>query len=142
MQRRRLMMATALGGLGLGSPALRAADEGLAVIAHPGVKGLDLEGLKRLYTGRMVELDGLPLRPLNLPAGTALRQRFLRAVLQQDDDDYIAYWTVRRHIGKGVPPRELRSSAEVLELVARTPGAVGYVETAELRPGVSVLLRR
>lgn len=142
MQRRRLMMATALGGLGLCSPALRAADEGLAVIAHPGVRGLDLEALKRLYTGRMVELDGLPLRPLNLPAGTALRQRFLRAVLQQDDEDYIAYWTVRRHIGKGVPPRELRSSAEVLDLVARTPGAVGYVESAELKPGVSVLLRR
>ncbi len=142
MQRRRLMMATALGGLGLGSPVLRAADEGLAVIAHPGVKGLDLEALKRLYTGRMVELDGLPLRPLNLSAGAALRQRFLRVVLQQDDEDYIAYWTVRRHIGKGVPPRELRSSAEVLDLVARTPGAVGYVETAELKPGVSVLLRR
>ena len=141
--KRRLFLSRWLGiGLGLAVPMVRAADDGLAVVAHPGVKGLDAEALRRIYTGRMVELDGLPLRPLNLPAGTALRQRFLRAVLQQDDEDYIAYWTVRRHIGKGVPPRELRSSAEVLDLVARTPGAVGYVESAELKPGVSVLLRR
>ena len=45
-------------------------------------------------------------------------------------------------MGKGVPPRELANSAEVLNFVSSTPGAVGYVEENDLKSGVSVLLRR
>ena len=135
-----------LGGLLLAAPLAtgpaHAADDGLVVIGHSALKAMDAELLRRVYSGRTVEVDGQPLRPLNLVSPSPLRQRFMKAVLQQDDEDYVAYWTVRRYIGKGVPPRELRSSAEVLEAVARTPGAIGYIEAAELRPGVSVLLRR
>ncbi|MBN8489603.1 MAG: hypothetical protein J0M20_17970, partial [Burkholderiales bacterium] len=142
MQRRHLLLIGLAATLpaGLLSPA-RAADDGLAVIAHPGLKGLDAETIKRAYTGRAVELDGQALRPLNLPSTSPLRQRFLKTLLQQDDEAYLAYWTVRRYIGKGVPPAELRSSAEVLDHVARTPGAIGYVDPAELRAGVAVVLR-
>lgn len=141
--RRRHLLLSLLAGL----PALRAthahaADDGLAVIAHPGLKGLDAETIRRAYSGRAVELDGQALRPVNLPSGSPLRPRFLKAVLQQDDEAYIAYWTVRRYIGKGVPPAELRSSAEVLDYVARTPGAIGYVDPSDLKAGVAVVLRR
>lgn len=143
MQRRHFL----LGGLAATLPVLLAApagaaDEGLAVIAHPGLKGLDSETLRRAYTGRAVELDGQALRPVNLASGHPLRQRFLKVLLQQDDEAYLAYWTVRRYIGKGVPPAELRSTAEVLDFVSRTPGAIGYVDPAELRAGVAVALRR
>ncbi|MBQ0961042.1 hypothetical protein KAK06_18955 [Ideonella sp. 4Y11] len=143
MQRRHFL----LGGLAAALPTLlagpvHAADEGLAVIAHPGLKGLDAETIRRAFTGRAVELDGQALRPVNLPSAHPLRQRFLKALLQQDDEAYLAYWTVRRYIGKGVPPAELRSTAEVLDFVARTPGAIGYVDPAELRAGVAVVLRR
>ncbi|HMW22334.1 MAG TPA: hypothetical protein PKC59_02770 [Burkholderiaceae bacterium] len=121
---------------------LAQADDGLAVIAHPGVRGLDAEAIRRVYSGRMVELDGQPLRPVQLVAGHPLRRRFATAVLQQSDEDFIAYWTVRRYIGKGAPPRELGSSAEVIAQVIATPGAIGYVDVSDLRPGLHVLLRR
>lgn len=55
-------------------------------------------GHQRIYGGRMVELDGQPLR-----------RRFAAAVLQQCDADFIAYWTVRRYIGKGAPARTASS---------------------------------
>jgi ABC-type phosphate transport system substrate-binding protein len=135
------MVWTLAAVLGLSGMPARA-DEGVAVIGHIAANNLDAETLKRIYTGRTIELDGQALRPVNLAAGHPVRRRFLAAVLQQQEDDYVAYWTVRRYIGKGAPPRELASTAEVIDYVRRTPGAIGYVEPAEVPPGVGVLLRR
>lgn len=118
------------------------AEEGVVVIANSSLRGLDTESIRRIYTGRMVELDGMPLRPVQLGAGHPLRRRFLGAFLQQSDEDYIAYWTVRRYIGKGAPPRELGSTSELVTFVQNTPGAIGYIDAAELRPGLHVLMRR
>lgn len=132
------LLASAL--LGLGTPA-RAADEGLVVVANAPLRGLDAEALKRIYTGRMIELDGQALRPVNLAPGQAARKRFLAAVLQQEEDDYLAYWTVRRYVGKGAPPRELATPAEVAAHVRATPGAIGYLDAADLKPGLVVVLR-
>ncbi|MBI5259463.1 MAG: hypothetical protein HY855_23380 [Burkholderiales bacterium] len=133
-------MAAGAAGLCLGTPPARAEDT-LVVIANSALK-LDAEALKRVYTGRLVELDNLALRPVNLAPGHALRRRFLAAVMQQSEEDYLAYWTVRRYIGKGVPPRDLASPADVVDFVQRTPGAIGYIDASDLKPGVHVLLRR
>jgi len=147
MQRRAFLTlaATPCAGLLL-QPLSVQADEGVVVIANAPLRGVDGEAIKRIYGGRMVELDGQPLRPVQLAAGQALRRRFANAVLQQSDEDFIAYWTVRRYIGKGAPPRELASSAEVIAHVQHTPGAIGYIDAADLKPdlkpGLHVLLRR
>lgn len=122
-------------------PASAADLDGLVVIAHPSVGRLDLTTVQRLYTGRAIEVAGMPVTVVNLSAGNPLRDRFLSTILNQDNDRYIAYWTVRRHIGKGVPPRDLKGSAEVIEYVQATPGGVGYIGAADLRPGLNVVLR-
>ncbi len=141
MHRRTFLRLGALAfGAALGGSAI--ADEGVVVIGHPGLRSLDTEALRRIYAGRTVELDGQALRPVQLSAGAALRKRFATAVLQQSDEDFIAYWTVRRYIGKGAPPRELGSAAEVIAYVQATPGALGYIDAADLRPGLQVVLRR
>lgn len=93
--------------------------EDFVVIGHPGLPKVDAATLLRLYTGRAIELAGQPVTVVNAPAGTPVRQRFLALVVQMDDERYIAYWTVRRHVGKGVPPRELRS-AEAAAFVQAT----------------------
>lgn len=141
MQRKAFLIAVTAGLLALAQAPARA-DDGVVVIANAPLKGLDAEALRRIYSGRTVELDGQALRPVNLAPGQALRRRFLATVMQQDDEDYVAYWTVRRYIGKGTPPRELRSSGEVIDYVSRTPGAIGYIDAGELRPGLNVVFRR
>ena len=143
MQRRAFLTLAAAPCANLFLQPLSAwADEGVAVIANAPLRGIDAEAIKRIYGGRMVELDGQPLRPVQLTAGQPLRRRFASAVLQQSDEDFIAYWTVRRYIGKGAPPRELASSAEVIAHVQRTPGGIGYIDAADLKPGMHLLLRR
>ncbi|MBK7002164.1 MAG: hypothetical protein IPH35_20055 [Rhodoferax sp.] len=112
----------------------------IALIAHASIAKVDEDTVQKIFTGRVIEVGGVNVVPVNAGSGSALRNRFLKAFLNQDEEKYTAYWTVRRYIGKGKPPRELAgSSADIIAFVQATPGAVGYVEEADLKTGVNVV---
>ena len=113
------------------------------VVAHPDTPALDESTLQKIYLGKVVEIDGRPIIPVNLARGNAMRKNFMERILAQDDDKFIAYWTVRRYIGKGSPPREFDSIESQLEFVRNTPGAVGYVDASVAStPGLKTLIKR
>ena len=119
------------------------AADALVVVAHPDTPALNEDTLQKIYLGKIVKINGHPIIPVNLNRGSVLRMAFMQQVLAQDDDKFIAYWTVRRYIGKGSPPREFATVREQLEFVRATPGAVGYVdESTDNRRGVKTLLRK
>jgi hypothetical protein len=122
-------------------PSQGADSVAFVVIAHSNVARVDAPTLQRLYTGRAIEVGGLPVTVVNASVGMPLRERFLADVVGLDSDRYIAYWTVRRHVGKGVPPRDLKSAAEIIDFVQATPGGLGYIATGDLRPGLNVVFR-
>lgn len=103
---------------------------------------LDSETVQKVYSGKMIEIGGISITAVHANVGSALRIRFLQSYLNQDEEKYTAYWTVRRYIGKGIPPKELSTGADIINFVQSTPGAVGYVDEADLRPGLNVLLRK
>jgi ABC-type phosphate transport system substrate-binding protein len=113
----------------------------VVLIANPSVPHLDLVTAQRLYTGRAVEVGGVAVTVVNAAPGSPARERFMASVMAEDDDRYLAYWTVRRAVGKGTPPHELRTAAQVIEFVQATPGGLGYVLASELKPGLKVVLR-
>lgn len=114
---------------------------GVVVIGNANLAGLDASTLEKVYTGKVIEVGGVSVTAVNANSGSAVRTRFLKAYLNQDDDKYTAYWVVRRYIGKGVSPRELPSSAAIISFVRSTPGAIGYVDEADLPPDLNVLLK-
>jgi ABC-type phosphate transport system substrate-binding protein len=114
---------------------------GLVVIGHVNLTRLDASTLEKIYTGKVIEVDGIPVTAVNANSGSPVRSRFLKVYLNQDEDKYTAYWTVRRYIGKGASPRELPNSTEVINFVKSTPGAIGYIDEADVTPGVNVLLK-
>ena len=115
----------------------------LLVIAHADTPALNEDALQRIYLGKIVEIDGRPVIPVNLAKGNNLRRDFMERILAQDDDKYIAYWTVRRYIGKGSPPREFASVEQQLEFIRATPGAVGYIDaSAEVIPGLKTVFKK
>jgi hypothetical protein len=129
--------------LGLCVTVPATAAEVLVVVAHPDTPALSEETLQKIYLGKVVEVNGHPIVPVNLKKGNVLRIAFMRQVLAQDDDKFIAYWTVRRYIGKGSPPREFATVREQLEFVRATPGAVGYLdESTDNRQGVKTLWKK
>lgn len=113
----------------------------LLLVGHANVPRLDVSTVQRLYTGRAVEVAGIAVIVVNQFPASHQRRRFMAAVMQLPDDKYIAYWTVRKHIGEGTPPRELTSADEVIDFVLSTPGGVGYISGADVRPGLNIVLR-
>jgi ABC-type phosphate transport system substrate-binding protein len=111
------------------------------LIGNATVPRIDLITVQRLYTGRAVEVGGLPVTVVNAAPGSRLRERFMSDVMKQEEGRYVAYWTVRKHVGKGTPPRELKSVDEIIEFVQSTPGAVGYIPASDVRAGLNVVLK-
>lgn len=140
MKRRALIESLPVILLPLGSAA-RAQLGGVAVIGHADLARIDVPTLQRIYTGRVVEVGGVSVNPINVSASNPVRARFLASYLNQNEENYLAYWTVRRYIGKGVPPREVETVAEMVRLVQSTRGAIGYVDEASLAPGLNVIVR-
>jgi ABC-type phosphate transport system substrate-binding protein len=129
--------------LALGALSQSAAPASLMVVANLDTPALDEETLQKIYLGKIVEVDGHPVTPVNLAKGSGLRRAFMEQYLTQDDDKYVAYWTVRRYIGKGTPPREFATIEQQLEFLRATPGAIGYVDdTIDVRSGLRTLLRK
>jgi ABC-type phosphate transport system substrate-binding protein len=82
------------------------------------------------------------VKPVNAKLGSNERNRFLENVMNQDEEKYTGYWTVRRYIGKGTPPNELNSAAEIIDYVKSTAGAIGYIDATELKTEMNVLNRK
>lgn len=112
------------------------------VIGHSALPKTDKVTLQRLYTGRIVSIGTQAVTPVNLPAGSTVRDDFLQMVMEQKEEQYTGYWLVRRYVGKGSPPKELGSVDEVVRFVVATPGAVGYVPWSKVPPGANVIFRR
>lgn len=114
----------------------------IVVIGNSNVPKMDVATIQKIYTGKFISVSGVNVTPVAAKPGTTARNRFLHEFINQDEEKYAAYWTVRRYIGKGAPPTELASSADVINYVQSTPGAVGYIDEAELKQGVNVIARR
>ncbi|MDD2366946.1 MAG: hypothetical protein PHN84_12345 [Desulfuromonadaceae bacterium] len=114
----------------------------IVVIGNGNVPKMDTVTVQKIYTGKFIKVSGVSVKPVGVKPGAVTRNTFLREFLNQDEEKYTAYWTVRRYIGKGVPPADLQSAAEVIKYVQSTPGGVGYIDEAELKPGMNVVARR
>lgn len=114
----------------------------IVVIGHGSVPKLDLPTVQKIYAGKIIAVGGQNVAAVNAKSGMPVRNTFLQEFLNQDDEKYIAYWTVRRYIGKGAPPLELGSVAEIVSYVQSNPGAIAYIDEADLKPGMNVVARK
>lgn len=114
----------------------------VVVIANNNVPKMDATTIQKIYTGKIISISDINLKPVNAKLGTKERNRFLDVFMNQDEEKYTGYWTVRRYIGKGTPPNELNSAAEIIDYVKSTAGGMGYIDEADLKEGVNVIGRK
>lgn len=120
------------------------ASAGVAIIAHPstGTSTLTVEQVSQIFMGRAKALpDGSLVTPVDLAEGAPARVQFVERVLGKNEQQLRSYWSRMIFTGKGQPPRSVATAAEVLRMVANTPGTVGYVDTKDLTTKVKVLYR-
>jgi hypothetical protein len=73
--------------------------------------------------------SGGAIHPLDLRADSPTRVGFSERVVRRSVAAVKSYWQQRIFSGRGLPPPELDSDAEVVRYVQRDPSAVGYVSS-------------
>ena len=68
--------------------------------------------------------------PVQPPPSSALRREFTRVIHETTVAFVIRYWQRLIFAGRAIPPLELTADEDIIAFVRKTPGAIGYVETA------------
>ena len=83
--------------------------------------------LRSIYKGRLSQVNGQRLTPLNIAPGTTDRDEFLERIMNLNELDYTGYWHVRRYTGQGTPPAEVDSREELFATLKEQPDGIGYL---------------
>ena len=142
--RRVLFVVVALLGCALASPAGAggAASAEFKLVANPSVKASEISvgDLKGVFLVTKASLpDGSQVEPVL--ATTAAHQAFLRD-LGKTDAALSMYYRSLVFTGRGSMPKVCGSDAEVIEYVAKTKGAIGYVSASATTSGTKTLAVR
>lgn len=110
------------------------------VIANPSVKAMEVSKgeLKDVFTGASSSLAGSHVTPVLLKGGAA-NDEFLSEYVGKSDGAFMASWRSLVFSGQASMPKTVDSEAAMVDFVAHTPGAVGYVSKAAAHEGVKVL---
>ena len=102
----------------------------VAVIAHPSVPAQDISRaqLLDLYMGDVKEWDnGEPIILIDLKPRTDIKQTFYD-FLGKSASRMKSVWMKQMLTGEGRPPEAMSTQEDLLEKVASTPGAIGYID--------------
>jgi len=125
MKKRRLSILIL--GVVLGCAAAQA--QNVVVIVNSGVKATaaSSDDIRGIFTGDKSSLgDGSRVTPVTLKGGPA-HEAFLKAYVSKGDAAFRTGWRNLVFTGQGAMPKMFDSEAAVVDYVAATPGAIGYV---------------
>lgn len=111
------------------------------MIASPSVTDtVTREELTRIYRRKTrFWNNGARIIPVNLSTEHPLRRRFSQLVLGSLPEDLEAYWN-EQYFNGIAPPYVLTSEAAIIQFVATTAGAIGYINATAVTENVRVLL--
>lgn len=121
------------------TPAARAAD--IKIVANPsvGVSAVSAEELRGIFLVTKSSFsDGSRVEPV-LEKGGPVHEAFVKEYLGKTDSALQTYYRSLVFTGKGAMPKTFASDADVVAYVARTKGAVGYVDAGAGTSGVKTL---
>lgn len=131
-----LLLLPALAGAGADKPGFT-----VVVNTESKLQKISDDDLLRIYLGKKTlwEETSTRIQPALLEEDQASAQAFLEGALKKSVSQYRAYWKRLLFSGGGSSPRTFRTSAQVMEFVARQPGGIGVVESSAVDNRVKVL---
>lgn len=113
----------------------------VAVIVHPSNSNdLSKSDITRIFLGKKKSFpDGADAIPVDQKEGSAARSAFVGTVLKKNDQQIKAYWAQLLFTGKGTPPKEVGTSADVKKLISENPALIGYIDAADADASVKIV---
>lgn len=131
------LLAAAL--LGLCSSAALSAQP--AVVGHPGLSSEKIDGatLKSVLLGRKVAWDGAGRITLAVLKSGPVAEELLKAHADLSLSAFNNHWRRLAMTGGGTAPKAFDNEADLRKFVAETPGAIGFLDRAQVDGSVIVL---
>lgn len=122
--------------------ALANAEVAVIVSASNANSALDQDTISRVFLGKTSNFpDGSQAIPVDQNEGSASREAFNDKVLGKSSSQLKAYWSRLIFTGKGTPPKESGSDADIKNLVAKNPNLIGYVDSSVVDSSVKVVFK-
>lgn len=124
--------------------AAASANAEIVVIVNPKnpAASLSAEQVAALYLGNSSAFpDGGAAALADQPESAGIRGTFYEKATGRSAAQAKATWARLTFTGKGTPPKELKSDADVKAFVASDPKAIGYVDASAVDDSVKAVLK-
>jgi ABC-type phosphate transport system substrate-binding protein len=138
---RSLKLCFAAAGLALAAASAQAE---IVVIVNPKnpAASMTAEQVSALFLGSATTFpDGGAAALADQPEAAGIRGDFYQKATGRSAAQVKATWARIVFTGKGAPPKELKSEAEVKAFVANDPKAIGYVNSSAVDGSVKAVLK-
>lgn len=124
--------------------AAASANAELVVIVNPKnpAASMTAEQVAAIYLGTTSTFpDGGAVALADQPESAGIRGDFYQKATGRSAAQVKATWARLTFTGKGAPPKELKSDADVKAFVAADPKAIGYVDSSAVDSSVKAVLK-
>jgi ABC-type phosphate transport system substrate-binding protein len=114
----------------------------VVIVMNPksAVSTMTADQVSAIFLGKNAALpSGGAAAAVDLPDGAPAKEYFYSKVAGKSSAQVKAAWARLVFSGKGVPPKEIATSADVKKFVASNPDAIGYIEKSALDSTVKVV---
>ncbi|MFT5592805.1 MAG: ABC-type phosphate transport system substrate-binding protein [Oceanicoccus sp.] len=111
------------------------------VIVHPSNgAALDQDAIQRIFLGKTRAFPGGgEAVAISASEGSPEELEFTEKVLSKSPKQLKAYWAKMVFTGKGTPPRQVDSTAELVKLISANPNLIGFIPAGTGGGGVKVV---
>jgi ABC-type phosphate transport system substrate-binding protein len=111
------------------------ADDVVVIVgANSPVGSLSKDQSSDIFLGKNTSLT-----PLDQPVSSPLRDEFYSKVTGKTAAQAKSHWSKLSFTGRGTPPKEGQSSADIKRQVAENPKLVGYIDKSDVDGSVKVV---
>jgi ABC-type phosphate transport system substrate-binding protein len=113
------------------------------VIVHPSNgAALDQDAIQRIFLGKTRAFPGGgETVAISAKEGSPEEAEFTEKVLSKSPKQLKAYWAKMVFTGKGTPPRQIDSAAEMVKLISANPNLIGFIPAGTGGSGVKVVAK-
>jgi len=143
MRRSRLFRTTLLAALlAVAAPLWRAAQAQISVVVSSSQsQTLSADQVAEMFGGSMTTWpDGTKVQIIE-HGDVVLTQKFYLKLVKKPSTIVRAQWTKLALSGQALAPKKGADAAAVKEAVRKSPGAIGYIDAADLDANVKEILR-
>lgn len=95
--------------------------------------------LKRVYTGKMNNINGNTVNPVNISLNDPAATSFLDEIVGMGVADYKSFWLAEQIRGGSSAPSVKNSADDMLSHIKSNTNAIGYIPKGSNPDGVKVL---